>query len=85
MSEQHTLHCHYSINISHCVVSFPVFQDVHVMMYIGFGFLMVYMKRYGLSSVGLNMLTAAFTIQWATLMGGFLHLHDGHIVVNILT
>ena len=64
-----------------------MFQDVHVMMFVGFGFLMTYMKRYGLSSVGLNMLVAAFVIQWATLMSGFLHLdeHDGHIVLNIKT
>jgi len=63
----------------------PMFQDVHVMIYVGFGFLMVYMKRYGYSSIGLNMMTAAFTVQWATLMGGFLHLHNGYIDLNIVT
>jgi len=62
-----------------------MFQDVHVMIFVGFGFLMVFLKRYGYSSVGFNMLTAAFAIQWAILMGGFLHLHDGKIMLSIST
>ena len=62
-----------------------VFQDVHVMMFVGFGFLMTFLKRYGFGSVGGNMLLAAFILQWATLMGGFLHLHDGMIELSLET
>ena len=62
-----------------------VFQDVHVMMFIGFGYLMTFLKRYGFSSVGFNFLICAFVIQWATLMSGFLHLHDNMIQINIET
>ena len=53
----------------------PVFQDVHVMIFIGFGFLMTFLKRYGLSAISLNMLISAFAIQWTILVSGFFHLH----------
>lgn len=60
------------------------FQDVHAMIFVGFGFLMVFLQRYGFSSVGFTFLVAAFTLQWATLAQGFLHsFHDGHIHVGV--
>eukprot|EP00093_Oithona_nana_P008154 08154.XXX_80611_78065_1 [CDS] Oithona nana genome sequencing. len=58
------------------VATFPMFQDVHVMIFIGFGFLMTFLKKYGLSAVSLNMLNAVICLQWATLIYGFVHLHD---------
>lgn len=54
---------------------YPMFQDVHVMIFIGFGFLMTFLKKYGLSAVSLNMLCAVVCLQWATLVIGFFHLH----------
>ncbi|KAI5618201.1 ammonium transporter Rh type B [Silurus asotus] len=63
---------------------YPSFQDVHVMIFIGFGFLMTFLQRYGFSSVGFNFLIAAFALQWATLMQGFFHgMHDGKIHVGV--
>ncbi|NWH95192.1 RHAG protein, partial [Aegithalos caudatus] len=62
---------------------YPHFQDVHVMIFIGFGFLMTFLKKYGFSSVGFNMLIAAFGLQWGILMQGFWHLKEGKISVNI--
>ncbi|XP_069584444.1 ammonium transporter Rh type A [Ranitomeya imitator] len=62
---------------------YPFFQDVHVMIFIGFGFLMTFLKRYGFSSVGINLLIAAFGLQWGTLMQGFWHLHGGKIEIGI--
>ncbi|NP_001279347.1 ammonium transporter Rh type A [Callorhinchus milii] len=63
---------------------YPSFQDVHVMIFVGFGFLMTFLKRYGFSSVGFNLLIAAFGLQWGALMQGFLHhLHDGKIKIGI--
>ncbi|NXL46165.1 RHAG protein, partial [Podilymbus podiceps] len=59
------------------------FQDVHVMIFVGFGFLMTFLKKYGFSSVGINMLIAAFGLQWGTLMQGFWHMEGGKIHVNI--
>ncbi|NWI50898.1 RHAG protein, partial [Calyptomena viridis] len=58
------------------------FQDVHVMIFVGFGFLMTFLKKYGFSSVGINMLIAAFGLQWGTLMQGFWHSQGGKIHVN---
>ncbi|KAJ1149046.1 hypothetical protein NDU88_001866 [Pleurodeles waltl] len=63
---------------------YPLFQDVHVMIFIGFGFLMTFLKRYGFSSVGINLLIAALGLQWGTLMQGLWHLHDGHINIDII-
>lgn len=60
-----------------------VFQDVHVMIFIGFGFLMTFLKRYGFSSVGINLLLAAFGLQWGLLMQGIWHLDEGKIKISI--
>ncbi|NXX33463.1 RHAG protein, partial [Nicator chloris] len=62
---------------------YPHFQDVHVMIFVGFGFLMTFLKKYGFSSVGFNMLIAAFGLQWGILMQGFWHMKHGKILVNI--
>uniref|UniRef100_A0A667IEF2 Ammonium transporter Rh type B n=1 Tax=Lynx canadensis TaxID=61383 RepID=A0A667IEF2_LYNCA len=60
------------------------FQDVHVMVCVGFGFLMAFLQRYGFSSVGFTFLLAAFALQWSTLIQGFFHsLHGGHIHVGV--
>lgn len=54
------------------------------MIFIGFGFLMTFLQRYGFSSVGFNFLIAAFALQWATLMQGFFHgLHGGKIHIGV--
>ncbi|KAG5846312.1 hypothetical protein ANANG_G00113610 [Anguilla anguilla] len=63
---------------------YPVFQDVHVMIFVGFGFLMTFLKRYSFSSVGVNLLLAAFGLQWGILMQGFWHMSDGKIKMDIL-
>ncbi|VDO90888.1 unnamed protein product [Haemonchus placei] len=49
-----------------------VFQDTHVMIFIGFGFLMTFLKRYGFSAVSVNLLLASFTIEWSIIVNGFL-------------
>ncbi|NXX73761.1 RHAG protein, partial [Urocolius indicus] len=59
------------------------FQDVHVMIFVGFGFLMTFLKKYGFSSVGITMLIATFGLQWGTLMQGFWHMENGKIHVNV--
>uniref|UniRef100_A0A8C6ZQN6 Ammonium transporter Rh type A n=2 Tax=Nothoprocta perdicaria TaxID=30464 RepID=A0A8C6ZQN6_NOTPE len=62
---------------------YPYFQDVHVMIFVGFGFLMTFLKKYGFSSVGINMLIAALGLQWGTLMQGFWHGKGRTIDINI--
>uniref|UniRef100_G1PBS1 Ammonium transporter Rh type B n=1 Tax=Myotis lucifugus TaxID=59463 RepID=G1PBS1_MYOLU len=63
---------------------YPSFQDVHAMVFVGFGFLMAFLQRYGFSSVGFTFLLAAFALQWSTLVQGFLHsFHGSHIHVGV--
>ncbi|XP_057612374.1 ammonium transporter Rh type C isoform X2 [Chionomys nivalis] len=60
------------------------FQDVHAMVFVGFGFLMTFLQRYGFSAVGFNFLLAAFGIQWALLMQGwFRFFEEGHIILSV--
>ena len=56
-----------------------VFQDVHVMIFVGFGFLMTFLRRYGYGSIGFNLLLAALVLQWGTLttgLFGFIEISD---------
>jgi ammonium transporter Rh len=55
-----------------------MWQDVHTMMFIGFGFLMTFLKKYGYGSVGFNMLIAVYVTEWALLVRGWLEegIHD---------
>ncbi|XP_019376498.1 PREDICTED: ammonium transporter Rh type A [Gavialis gangeticus] len=62
---------------------YPFFQDVHVMIFVGFGFLMTFLKKYGFTSVGINMLIAALGIQWGTLMQGFCHMKARKIQITV--
>uniref|UniRef100_A0A4W5P7E8 Ammonium transporter Rh type A n=1 Tax=Hucho hucho TaxID=62062 RepID=A0A4W5P7E8_9TELE len=74
--------CHFGSHF--CMNQTPLmFQDVHVMIFIGFGFLMTFLKRYGFSSVGLNLLLASFALQWGLIMQGLWHLDDGKIKVSV--
>eukprot|EP01097_Dermamoeba_algensis_P008476 TRINITY_DN5677_c0_g1_i1.p1 TRINITY_DN5677_c0_g1~~TRINITY_DN5677_c0_g1_i1.p1 ORF type:complete len:447 (-),score=73.49 TRINITY_DN5677_c0_g1_i1:34-1374(-) len=51
---------------------YPFFQDVHVMMFIGFGYLMTFMRQNAFSSVGFTFLIGAQVIQWCILVRGFI-------------
>jgi len=41
---------------------YPSFQDVRVMIFVGFGFLMVFLKNNSWSSIGFNYLIACWAI-----------------------
>jgi len=51
---------------------YPMFTDIHVMMFIGFGFLMTFLSHYSYSAIGFNFILCAFTVEWALIMRGFL-------------
>ena len=60
---------------------YPMFQDVHVMIFVGFGFLMVFLKNHSWTSVGYNFLIAAYVLQITILALGFWHsVFEGHWV-----
>jgi len=50
-----------------------MYQDVHVMIFVGFGFLMTFMKKYGFGSIGYNFVISALTVQYAILINNFFH------------
>ena len=61
-------------------------MDVHSMMFVGFGFLMTFLKRYGFSSVGFNFLIAAYVLEWALLVKGFFSAEfadHGYFTLNV--
>nr|CAD7258198.1 unnamed protein product [Timema shepardi] len=62
-----------------------MFQDVHVMIFAGFGFLMSFLKRYGYSSTGFTLLLGALMVQWGILCHGFFRLDplDHKIPISI--
>ncbi|XP_025968614.2 ammonium transporter Rh type B isoform X1 [Dromaius novaehollandiae] len=58
---------------SHSRFRHPRFRDVHLQTLVGFGFLLAFLSRYGAGSVAINLLVAAFAIQWAILIQGFFY------------
>nr|CAD2187236.1 unnamed protein product [Meloidogyne enterolobii] len=52
--------------------NYPMFQDIHTMVIIGFGFLLSFLKKYGLSALSINLLLCSFVMQYALLLRGFL-------------
>lgn len=62
-----------------------MFQDVHVMIFVGFGFLMTFLRRHGYSSVGFNLMIAAFAAQWATITTGLFEFigHTGDFKIPV--
>ncbi|NXK19420.1 RHD protein, partial [Arenaria interpres] len=55
-------------------ISYPAFQDVNHMVLFGFGFFLTFLKRYGFSSTGFNLLIIVLGVQCSALMGGLLDL-----------
>jgi ammonium transporter Rh len=50
---------------------FPMWQQINVMVFIGFGFLKVFLKTFSWSAICFNFLCAAIACQWATICYGF--------------
>ncbi|XP_041060614.1 ammonium transporter Rh type C-like isoform X2 [Carcharodon carcharias] len=59
------------------------------MIFVGFGLLMGFLKKYGYGGIAFNFMIAVFSVQWALLVQGwFYHFHHGRIhigVYNLLT
>uniref|UniRef100_A0AC35UDF4 Ammonium_transp domain-containing protein n=1 Tax=Rhabditophanes sp. KR3021 TaxID=114890 RepID=A0AC35UDF4_9BILA len=69
-------------------VEYPMFMDIHGMIFVGFGMLMVFLKKYSYSSVSINMLLASFSIEWSIIIRGFLSTQfqkDGTFEIGILS
>ncbi|NXX18632.1 RHL protein, partial [Podargus strigoides] len=53
-------------------ISYPAFQDVNHMVIFGFGFFLTFLKRYGFSSPGFNLLLVVLGVQCSVLIEGLL-------------
>ena len=51
--------------------AYNMFIGVLIMMFVGFGYLMTFLKWYGLGAVGLTMLVTAIGLQWAMFTESF--------------
>lgn len=65
--------------------NYPFFADIQVMIFLGFGCLLAFFRRYGFGGMVFNFLIATFTIQWAILVQGFFQFYyDGKIHLGVL-
>merc|ERR1719201_604408 len=49
---------------------YQLFTGVEIMMFIGFGYLMTFLKRYGMGALGFTMLITVVGLQWGILTEG---------------
>lgn len=49
------------------------------MIFVGFAFLMTFLKKYGYSATGFNLFAGGLMIQWAVLCQGFFSMENGRI------
>jgi ammonium transporter Rh len=50
---------------------FPMWTDINVMVFVGFGFLKVFLKTNSLTAISFNLLIGAFAMQWGILCYAF--------------
>lgn len=77
--DKNSLNTNPLLNLSLYQMLIPDFQDVHVMIFVGFAYLMTFLKRYGFSATGFNLLVGALTVQWAFLARGLFMVDNGQI------
>ncbi|XP_023344042.1 ammonium transporter Rh type A [Eurytemora carolleeae] len=56
---------------------FPIFADVHVMIYLGIGFILTFLRKYSLSAVTLCLLIGSISLQWYIISAGLLNYMSG--------
>ena len=61
----------------------PVFQDVHVMIFIGFGFLMTFLKNYGYSAISFTVMITVIITEFGILCFGFSRVEDGDYTIRL--
>ena len=60
-----------------------VFEGLHLMLFVGFGLLLTFLKKYGFSAMGYNFLISALVIEWSTMMQGFFEMQNNKIPVGL--
>ena len=64
-------------------VFISVFEGLHFMVFIGFGLLLTFLKKYGFSAMGYNFLISALVIEWSTMMQGFFEMQNNKIHIGL--
>ena len=52
-------------------IAYNMFTGVEIMMFIGFGYLMTFIKRFGIGSLGFTFLATAIGVEWCLLTESF--------------
>jgi len=63
--------------------NFPAFQDLHIMVFLGFGLIMTFLKRYSRGMLVHAFLVGGLVIQWATLLQGFFTMKSSKVELSI--
>ncbi|NWY50971.1 RHAG protein, partial [Chionis minor] len=64
--------------------TFPLFQDIQVMLVVGLGLLLTFLPHYGFSALTHNFLLLNFSTQWALVLQGLLrHFHHSEIHLDL--
>ena len=50
---------------------YPMFTDIHVMLFVGFGFMLTFLRRYFYDTVGFHFILCTFTIEWSLIIRGY--------------
>jgi hypothetical protein len=61
--------------------NYPMFEDLHAVTLLGFGFLVTFLKRYGYGGIGFTLLLVAFVLQWALIIRGWVDRIDSESAV----
>uniref|UniRef100_A0A6P8HG80 Ammonium transporter Rh type B-like n=1 Tax=Actinia tenebrosa TaxID=6105 RepID=A0A6P8HG80_ACTTE len=76
------------LEVNNIGMYYPMFMDVHVMIFFGFPYLLSFFKRFSYCGVAYAFFGAALSAQWGILMSGIfgsLIYGEPHIQVNILS
>ncbi|EDO37911.1 predicted protein [Nematostella vectensis] len=59
-------------------IYYPMFQDVHVMIFLGIGLLLAFLRNHAYSSISYCFFAAAILCEWSTIINGvFWHIIEG--------
>ena len=58
-------------------------MDIQVMLFVGFGFLMTFLPRYGYSAVCFTMIITVVCVEWAILVSGFININPETVEIPI--
>ena len=60
--------------------AYPLSTDVFIMLLAGFGYLMTFLKRYGMSAIGFTMIVTVVVTQFSIIVFGFAKMDDDFVI-----